>query len=323
MRGPGVAVGRHGTGRHGVGASGVQVHLRHQGHHAVIVAVSGGVREYEVAGRRLLDGYGEQEMCSGARGQLLIPWPNRLRDGSYDFGGVRHQVPLSEPEKLNAIHGFLRWESWEVAEQSEDRVVMEHTLYPRAGYPFTLRVAVAYQVSGSGLAARVTATNIGAQPCPYGMGIHPYLRVDAEPLELQWLEAPGAIRLLEDERAIPVGREPVAGTVYDFRTSTRILATQLDTAFTNLRRDEQGLAWVRLWRGHGEHGVGLWMDQAFPFYMLYTGDTLADPARRRRSLGVEPMTCAPNAFASGDGLIALAPGESTVASWGVTTLAAR
>jgi aldose 1-epimerase len=35
------------------------------------------------------------------------------------------------------------------------------------------------------------------------------------------------------------------------------------------------------------------------------------------------MTCAPNAFASGDGLITLAPGESTVASWGVTTLAAR
>jgi len=29
------------------------------------------------------------------------------------------------------------------------------------------------------------------------------------------------------------------------------------------------------------------------------------------------MTCAPNAFRSGDGLIALQPGESTSAIWGI------
>ncbi len=35
----------------------------------------------------------------------------------------------------------------------------------------------------------------------------------------------------------------------------------------------------------------------------------------RTGLGVEPMTCAPNAFRSGDGLIRLALGESSTASW--------
>jgi aldose 1-epimerase len=44
--------------------------------------------------------------------------------------------------------------------------------------------------------------------------------------------------------------------------------------------------------------------------MLFTGDMLAQPERRRRSLAVEPMTCAPNAFRSGDGLQTLAPGQS-------------
>jgi aldose 1-epimerase len=44
--------------------------------------------------------------------------------------------------------------------------------------------------------------------------------------------------------------------------------------------------------------------------MLFTGDSLADPARRRQGLGVEPMTCAPNALQTGVGLHVLAPGES-------------
>jgi aldose 1-epimerase len=37
----------------------------------------------------------------------------------------------------------------------------------------------------------------------------------------------------------------------------------------------------------------------------------------RRSLGIEPMTCAPSAFQSGEGLIILEPGESFVATWGI------
>ena len=302
------------------GVSGQQIHIRRDGHHAVIVEVSGGVREYEVGGRRLLDGYGVDEMCTAARGQLLIPWPNRLRDGRYQFDGEEHQVPLSEPEKGNAIHGLLRWERWTVAERSDDRVVTEHTLLPRAGYPFSLHMSAEYRVDREGLSSRVTATNPGRTPCPYGMGVHPYLHVGDETLELSWLEAPGATRLVNDERAIPTATADVIGTPYDFRTARRILGTELDTAFTDLHRDEQGRAWVRLWRGRRDCGVGLWMDEHYPYYMLYTGDSLPARARRRRSVGVEPMTCAPNAFASGAGLVTLAPGETMTSTWGISPL---
>jgi len=59
----------------------------------------------------------------------------------------------------------------------------------------------------------------------------------------------------------------------------------------------------------------LWVDEAYPIVELYTGDTLA-PQRRRRGLGTEPMSCPPDAFRSGEGVIRLAPGESTTASWG-------
>jgi aldose 1-epimerase len=300
--------------------SGEQIDIRHDGHHAVIVEVSGGLRSYDAGGRSLVDGYAADEMCTGARGQLLVPWPNRLRDGRYDFDGETFQVPLSEPERLNAIHGFLRWEHWHVVHRADDRVVMDHTLHPRAGYPFTLHVAAEYRLDAGGLACTTTATNLGTRPCPYGIGAHPYLRADADTIDVCELEAPGKQYLIADDRGIPIGMDGVAGTAYDFRSRRPIGDTVIDTAFTDVDREADGRAWVRLWRGGDELGVGLWMDERYPYYMLFTGDALPEKDRRRRSIGVEPMTCAPNAFASGDSLITLAPGQSVVSSWGIAPL---
>jgi aldose 1-epimerase len=81
-----------------------------------------------------------------------------------------------------------------------------------------------------------------------------------------------------------------------------------------LTRDADGRARVRL-EGEGA-AVTLWMGDAYRFVMVYTGDTLA-VARRRRGLAVEPMSCAPNAFESGDGLIRLEPAQAHTAEWGI------
>lgn len=300
--------------------SGEQIHLRHGGQHAVIVEVSGGVRSFDVDGRRLIDGYGEHKMCSGGRGQLLVPWPNRIRDGRYDFDGDTLQLPLSEPDKHNAIHGLLRWRNWGVHERSENAVVMEIALHPRSGFPFALHVAASYRLDDTGLSCTVTARNIGDRRAPYGMGVHPYLCIDGEEtVDGCWLEAPGARRLRTDEQSIPVSDAAVAGTEYDFRIARQVGDVVLDTAFTDVTAESDGRTWVRLWSPARDRGVAIWMDATHPYYMLFTGDTL-EPARRRRSVAVEPMTCAPNAFASGDGVIVLEPGQSTASSWGITPL---
>jgi len=52
---------------------------------------------------------------------------------------------------------------------------------------------------------------------------------------------------------------------------------------------------------------------------VFTGDTL--PGGGRRSVAVEPMTCAPNAFRSGDGLIPLEPEQTHTGTWGIAPLA--
>jgi aldose 1-epimerase len=295
--------------------SGEQIEIALGDQSAVIVEVGGGLRTYSAADRELLDGYGIDEMSASGRGQVLLPWPNRIQDGSYEFDGQRHQLPIDDPEEQDAIHGLVRWAAWRVGERERHRVVMEHVIHPQPGYPFSLAVSVEYLLSGEGLRVTTTARNVGATPCPYGCGAHPYLRPGARGLDSVTLRAPGRTVLLSDDRGIPVRSEPVEGTDYDFRQSRPIAATRLDNAFTDLERDGDGLAHVVLGEPDRQEELALWVDETYPYLMLFTGDTL--PGGGRRSLAVEPMTCPPNAFRTGQSLIRLQPGQSVTSRWGI------
>jgi aldose 1-epimerase len=192
---------------------------------------------------------------------------------------------------------------------------MEHVVHPQPGYPFTLALGIEYALSGAGLSVRTTATNLGSDACPYGCGQHPYLTLGTEAVDTLELQAPGRRVVISDERGLPRASEPVDGTEYDFREGRTIGGTKLDNAFTDLERGEDGRARVRITDPESAAARTLWMDESYPYVMLFTGDT--SPDVNRRSLAVEPMTCPPNAFRSGDSLIRLEPGESTASAWGL------
>lgn len=296
--------------------SGRQYEIRHGEQVAVVVEVGGGVREYRVGERAVLDPYPLDAMCDGAHGAPLVPWPNRLADGRYRFDGVDHQVAITEPEKGNAIHGFLRWRSWDAVREEPSRVTMGTRLHPLTGYPFLLDVEVDYRLDDAGLTVTTTATNRGDRSCPYGAGQHPYLSPGSGVIDDAVLSFTAGNRIVTDQtRQLPTGVEPVAGGRFDFSDPRRLGDLRIDFAFTNLARDETGLAWVRL-AGPDGRRVELWVDDTYPIVELYTGDTLR-PDRRRLGLGAEPMTCPPNAFQSGQGVRRLAPGEAVTTRWGV------
>ncbi|PXX69386.1 aldose 1-epimerase [Nocardia tenerifensis] len=282
---------------------------------AVIVEVGGGIREFRVAGRDVLEPYDVAAMADGGRGTALIPWPNRLADGAYRFDGVDHQLPLTEPAKRTAIHGLLRWRPWRATDAHENEITMRTTLHPRKGYPFHLDVAICYALSDDGLTVTTTATNLGDTAAPYGCGQHPYLSPGCGRIDDAVLHFDAATRIVTDpDRGLPVGTEPVRGTPYDFTTPKPVGALVFDDPFTDLARDADGLARVRL-RGDDGAVAELWMDDSYPVVQLFSADTLA-PSRRRTGLAVEPMTCPPNAFRTGDGLIRLAPGATVRTTWG-------
>ena len=284
---------------------------------AVVTEVGGGLRVYTVADGDVIDGYREDEMRSVARGEVLLPWPNRIEDGQYEFAGTLYQTPLTEPARHNAIHGLTRWMNWTAAERAEDRVRMSLVLHPQDGYPFTLRFEIDYRLSAAGLTVRTTATNVGRQAAPFGAGHHPYFTVGTL-IDQALLKLPALMRLEANDRLIPTGRLlSNRGTAFDFLALRLIGSLKMDTAFANLVPDTDGLIRVHLEGPGGDPRVTLWMEPVYRFLMVFTADGIPDAARRRRSVAIEPMTCAPNAFRSGDGLIVLQPGESWSGSWGI------
>jgi aldose 1-epimerase len=299
-----------------IAPSGQQFEIVHGEQRASIVEVGGGVREYSNGDRRVLDPYPREAMCDGAHGTPLIPWPNRLGDGRYSFDGSDYRLALSEPDRHNAIHGLLRWRPWQASEHEPDRVTMSTRLHPLTGYPFALEVQIEYALSDGGLTVRTSARNIGERACPYGAGQHPYLSPGAASIDECSLQVPAQTRILTDpERALPCGREPVEGSAYDLRSSRLVGGQKIDAPFTDLSRDADGRATSRLSAPDGTC-VELWVDERYSFLEVYTGDGLG-ASRRRGGLAVEPMTCAPNAFQSGEGLVRLEPGAGVDASWGV------
>ena len=218
--------------------SGEQIEISRGDQRAVVVEVGGGLRAYSAGGRELLDAYPADGQITSGRGQVLIPWPNRIEDGAYEFDGQQQQLALDELEARNAIHGLVRWAGWGVGEREQSRVVLEHVLHPQPGYPFRLALTIEYALADHGLSVSTTATNLGPDPCPYGCGFHPYLTLGTPTVDSLVLTAPARTVLTSNDRALPTGRSAVAGTEYDFTQPRAIGATRLDNCFTDLERED-------------------------------------------------------------------------------------
>lgn len=296
--------------------SGEQHVIRLGDQEAVITEVGAGLRSYTAGGRPVIDGYGVDERSTGGRGQTLIPWPNRIRSGRYLWQGTTQQLDLSEPEASGAIHGLTRWSPWRRIDQDTHRGRFEYVLHACPGWPFVLGCELSYTLDASGLSVRTAATNLGVDACPYGTGAHPYLRPAAPTIDAALLTVPARVHLPVDGAGIPTAHEAVDGTPFDLRRSSPIGDRRIDVTFTDLEREPDGRARVRLADPRGA-GVALWVDEAYPYLQIYTGDDVPEADRRRNGLAVEPMTCPPDAFNSREGLIVLEPGDTATASWGI------
>ncbi|QMU67606.1 aldose 1-epimerase family protein [Streptacidiphilus sp. P02-A3a] len=301
--------------------SGPQQVIEFGDYRAVLTGVGAGLRALSHRGRPLVLKYPQEQQAPGGAGQLLIPWPNRVRDGRYQFDGHDQQLDLSEPTTHNASHGFVRFLPWRVMAEDAASVRFGLRLYPMHGYPHLLDLTASYRLDESGLSVEVTARNVGRTAAPYGIGAHPYATLGMGPgsVDEAVLELPADTWIPVDERLIPVGRESVQGTPYDFRKPRVIGGTKLDTAYTGLLRDPDGRARVRLTSADGSRGVELWVGEEIGWLQLYSADGLPG-AYHRAGVAVEPMSCPPNAFATGEDVLRLEPGERVSHHWGIKAL---
>lgn len=297
--------------------SGRQVRISLGEHEVWSVSVAAGLRAYVVGGRPVLDGFEPAQRPGGGRGQTLLPWPNRVAEARYAFDGAQQQLAATEPTTGNAIHGLARWVPWQLIDQLPSSVTWGYVVPPQPGWPTSLDCRVTYALDDDGLSVTTVATNVGASPCPYGTGSHPYLHAGGALVDELSLRVPADTWYETDPTGIPVAAHPVEGTEHDLRAGRQIGGQVIDTCFGDVRRDEDGRWRVVLSGADAAQAVTMWGDHAYRWVQVFTGDTLPADVRRR-GLAVEPMTCPPDAFNSGTGLVRLEPGQAHTASWGLS-----
>lgn len=301
--------------------SGTRIDLEYGAYTASIASVGASLRFLRFDGRDLVVPFDAEEVRPAFRGAMLAPWPNRVVDGRYTFGGEEHQLALTEPARGHALHGLAAWLDWQLVASSPAAASFRVVIEAQDGYPYRVQVTATFTLDQDGLRTDVEAVNLGEVDAPYGTGPHPYLVAGEGRVDDWTLELPAAqVLTVTPDRLIPVALEPVdaaAGTPFDFRGPRVIGDTFIDHAFTGLLSDD-GTTVVRLTAPSGT-GVAMHWRDGLPWVQVHTADQV-DPARSRLGLAVEPMTCPPDAFSSGTDLVVLAPNTPHSVSWTISAL---
>lgn len=283
---------------------------------ASIVQRGGSLRQLTYRGRDLVVPFDAAAPIPDYRGIIAAPWPNRIADGSYRHDGAVLHLPLNEPTRRTALHGLVFDQPWTFHAGSADSLSLSCDLGESTGYPFRLVLQLDYRLDTTGLHTTVTARNPGERTAPYGVCPHPYLLAGPAPLDEWTLKLPAESFLeVTTDRLLPLATRPVAGHEFDFRTPRTIGATEIDHAFTDIKYDDDGTARMVV-RDPSGTGVGMSWDRNCPWLQVHTADKPA-PLPKRLGLAVEPMTCPPDAFNSGQDLVRLEPCAVHEASWSI------
>ncbi|WP_311259969.1 aldose 1-epimerase family protein [Microbacterium sp. WCS2018Hpa-9] len=290
--------------------TGTQVHLQLGDVSAQIAQVGASLRSLRIGSVDLIAPYPLDSPTPSCSGVVLTPWPNRVRDGLWNDEGTERQLAITEPKFTNASHGLLRFAAYDIAETASG-ATLSATIFPQTGYPYLVETSVTYVLRADGIDVTHALTNRSATAAPVALGTHPFVTIgDVDPHDLV-LTVPAHTSFTTDDRMLPTGTRPADAPLRD---GVRLGDVDLDTGFTDLDRDADGLIRHSLTAPDGRR-LTLWQGAGFDFVQVYTtnkypGQSLA--------VAIEPMTAPADALNSGVGLRRLNPGETWTLEWGIT-----
>jgi aldose 1-epimerase len=283
--------------------------------HAIVTEVAAGLRHYSVAGIDLTEPFGEDATPPSGVGIVLVPWPNRVKDGRWTLNGEPQQLDLTEPDRGNAIHGLLRHAPYTLVTRTADAVTLAATVFPQSGYPFMLDTSVRYELVEDGLTVTHTLTNVGTADAPAAVGTHPYFKIGDVPTAELTLTLNAATHFEVDDRLNIVAEHPVDGTEYDLRAGRRVADLHVDDGWADVAitngRSEQTLT------APDGRTVSMWADENFGYVQVFTSRVLSSLPEGEMAIAIEPMSAPTNALNTGRDLRWLSPGETWSLSWGV------
>jgi aldose 1-epimerase len=253
------------------------------------------------------------ERPSGSGIPLLFPFPGRIGNARFTFGGREY---LLEPADGlgNAIHGFVYNRPWRAIEHNANRVSGSfHASFDDRAvltrWPADFRIRATYTIKGAKLTLQIECENTGEGSLPYGLGAHPYFRLplsdgaDPEMTKVTVL----ATQVWEVRDQLPTGRLLPADGNFDLSSARPLADRKFDTYFTDLQPSKSGIVETIL----ADPGSGRRLVQTFTHE--FTQCVVYTPGHRE-AICLEPYTCVPDPFrlaAEGHetGLKILPPGE--------------
>lgn len=279
---------------------------------AFLDPIGAGLRALCVEDIDLVQSYPRGSEAPFFSGRTLAPWPNRLEDGAWELDGRLLSVPVTEPDRNNALHGLLRDRSYEATKTSESSATFSTKLSPTQGYPFTLEIAITYELGASGITVKHEARNVSNSAAPFAAGAHPFIKCGHNPLPSLSLTSQVLSYLEVNERLLPTAERDISGGDCDIRFPRVLSSLSLDTAF---RVSTHAPAVLRAPDGSRTE---LWQDASWGWLQIFLTPDYPSPDGPVWALALEPMTAPPNALKTGEDLIWLEPGQTWQGMWGIS-----
>jgi aldose 1-epimerase len=249
-------------------------------------------------------------------GVVMAPWSGRVKAGHWIHpDGRSFQLSVNETARNNALHGMVFDKEFTVARSTPSSVELSIEISPIDGYPFRLKLAVAYELDGAELICSFAVKNLSEEKAPFGIGFHPYLST-------KWLGDAVSITnsaktvFVLDENLIDTGTQSTNQSDKNLAQGKMAVGAGLDDDFTNLSfRD--GVSKTLLANAAGS-GVEIWQEEIFKHNVIYTRDSFDAASGPVTAVAIEPCISAVNALNSHKDLLWIEPNQTRSGSWGVS-----
>jgi aldose 1-epimerase len=267
----------------------------------------------------IIDGYHSVEditknLITSFKGSNLYPFPNRIEGGKYAFKGHTYHLICNFPQENNAIHGLVYDKVFELISKEDGdfacNLILRHiTTETISGYPFENMIEIHYKWDEQNQFECTTKiTNLSDGSMPVGQGWHPYYTAGNVSVDELYIQFPSKEILDLNEKGIPTGKKSL---YKNFNSLSQLGKTNFDSCFVLDSESEN--AEITIENRKENITYKIWQQTGinkYNYLQVYTPPS-------RTSIAIEPMTCAPNAFNTGDGLIVLAPQERISFVWGI------
>lgn len=243
-----------------------------------------------------------QNITPAFQSAKLSPFVCRTKNGRYHFGENNYHFSKYY-DKTNALHGLIFDEVFEITGTNENESSASVKLqyeYNKSdeGYPFRYRCEVTYTLQANNTLTITTEVfNLDDKLIPVADGWHPYFTL-GDPVNECQLEFQSKEMLEFDETLIPTGKlipYQEFGSLKDFGTRW------YDNCFTVNFAECQPLCVFRNAKRNIQ--VEIYPEESYPYLQFYTPDD-------RKSIAIENLSAAPDAFNNGFGLKTLEPQQS-------------